>query len=72
MRNLRQRFGAVMAAGVLAMILGSVTPAFADTGAMGGNGKNTCAFVAGLLFKVPPDSGAAQVFKAIMIAFDCD
>jgi len=72
MRNLRQRFGAFVAAGVLAMILGSASPAFADTGTIGGTAKNTCAFVSGLLYKVPPDSGAALVFKSIMIAFDCD
>ena len=72
MRNLRQRFGAFIGASMLAMMLGSATPAFAETGTMGGNGKNTCAFVAGLLYKVPPDSPAAVLFTSIMIAFDCD
>jgi H+/gluconate symporter-like permease len=72
MRNLRQRFGGFIVAGMLAAILGSATPAFADTGAIGGNGKNTCAFVAGLLEKVPADSGAALMLLAVYAGFNCD
>ena len=61
MRNLRQRFGGFIVAGILAAVLGTTTtPAFAEIGQMGGNGKNTCAFVLGMLFKVPADSGAAS------------
>lgn len=69
MRNLRQRFGAFVFAGVLAGFLGSAVPAYAD---IGGATRNTCAFVAGLLFKVPADSGAAGVFRAMLIAYECD
>ena len=73
MRNLRQRFGGFIVAGILAAVLGTTTtPAFAEIGQMGGNGKNTCAFVLGMLFKVPSDSGAAAVFQALAIAYDCD
>jgi len=73
MRNLRQRFGGFIVAGILAAVLGTTTtPAFAEIGQMGGNAKNTCAFVLGMLFKVPADSGAAAVFKALYIAYDCD
>jgi hypothetical protein len=73
MRNLRKRFGGIIVAGILAAVLGSTaTPAFAEIGQMGGNAKNTCAFIAGMLFKVPADSGAAAVFQAFYIAFSCD
>jgi len=73
MRNLRKRFGGFIAAGILAGVLATTTtPAFAEIGQMGGNAKNTCAFVLGMLFKVPADSGAAAVFQALSIAYDCD
>lgn len=71
MRNLRQRLVAFTAATLLAVIIGGVSPAYAD-GVMGGPTKNTCAFVAGMFFRVPPDSAAASVFKAILVAYDCD
>jgi putative flippase GtrA len=72
MRNLRQRFGGFIVAGILAAVLGTTTtPALADVGQMGGTAKNTCAFIAGMLFKVPADSGAAAVFQAFYIAFSC-
>jgi hypothetical protein len=72
MRNFRQRFGGFIVAGILAAVLGTTTtPALADIGQMGGNAKNTCAFIAGMLFKVPADSGAAAVFQAFYIAFEC-
>ena len=71
MKNLRQRFGGFVLAAMLAAILGNATPAFAETGQIGGSAKNTCAFVSGLLMKVPADSGAAVVFTAMLIAFDC-
>jgi hypothetical protein len=69
MRNLRQRFGAFVFAGVLAGIIGSSVPAFAD---IGGAKRNTCAFILGLSLKVPSDSPAASVFRAMMIGYDCD
>jgi hypothetical protein len=69
MRNLRQRFGAFVFAGVLAGVLGSSIPAYAD---IGGTKRNTCAFIAGLIFKVPADSTAADVFRAMLISYDCD
>jgi putative flippase GtrA len=73
MRNLRQRFGGFIVAGILAAILGTTTtPALAETGQIGGAAKNTCAFIAGMLFKVPADSGAATVFQALYLAFDCE
>ena len=73
MRNLRKRIGGFIAAGLLAGVLATTTtPAFAEEGQMGGSGKNTCAFVLGMLFKVPADSGAATVFKALYLAYDCD
>jgi len=71
MRNLRQRLTSFMAAGVIAMILGSVNPAYAASINMGGS-HDTCAFVAGKLFKVPPTSGAAVVFMAVMSLLECD
>jgi hypothetical protein len=73
MRNLRKRFGGVIVAGILAAVLGTTTtPAFAETGQIGGAAKNTSAFIAGMLFKVPADSGAAAVFQAFYIAFECE
>jgi hypothetical protein len=73
MRNLRQRFGGFIVAGILAAVLGTTTtPAFAEIGQLGGNAKNTCAFVLGMLYKVPADSGAAAVFNALAIGFGCD
>jgi hypothetical protein len=73
MRNLRQRFGGFIVAGIFAAILATTTtPAHAEIGQLGGNAKNTCAFIAGMLFKVPADSGAAAVFQAFYIAFDCE
>lgn len=71
MQNLRQRFKGFIVAGVLAAILGGATPAYAEVAQIGGAGKNTCAFVAGMLLKVPADSGAAAVFNALLIAFEC-
>jgi hypothetical protein len=65
MRNLRQRFGAFILAGILA---GSAT-AFAD---IGGPNRNTCAFILGHILKAPADSGAAVVFRAFYIAWECD
>jgi hypothetical protein len=72
MRNLRQRLGGFIAAATIAAVLGSATPAFAETGTIGGNGKNTCAFVAGLLLKVPSDSPAAALFTAVLATWECD
>ena len=72
MRNLRQRLCAFVAATMLAIVFGGVTPAYADIGTMGGKAKNTCAFAAGLLLKVPADSGAAEMLKALLAGFDCD
>jgi hypothetical protein len=75
MRNLRQRLTGFVAATMFAMILGSVSPAFAADGlptTMGGPGKDTCAFVAGKLYKVPPTSGAFVVFMAVMSILQCD
>lgn len=72
MRNLRQRLGGFITAATIAAVLVSATPAFAETGSIGGAAKNTCAFVGGLLYKVPPDSPAAALFIAILVAFDCD
>jgi hypothetical protein len=69
MRNLRQRFGAFVFAGVLAAVIGSAVPVFAD---MGGTKRNTCAFILGQLFKVPSDSGAATMFRALFLSYDCD
>lgn len=65
MRNLRQRFGAFVLAGVLA---GSAT-AFAD---MGGPNRNTCAFILGHIEKAPEGSAAALVFQAFFLAWNCD
>src|SRR4029078_5507014 len=68
MRNLRPRFGGLIVPGILAAVLGTTTtPAFAEIGQMGGSGKNTCAFVLGMLFKVPADFGAAGVFARLFI-----
>jgi hypothetical protein len=58
MRNLRQRFGAFVLAGVLAAAMfGTTSPAYAGAlsadGTIGGSGKNACAFVEGLLMKIP-------------------
>ena len=72
MRNLRQRIGAFVAAGIVAMILGSVTPAYAASIEMGGPNKDTCAFVSGKLYKVPPTSGAYVVFVAVLTLLQCD
>ena len=75
MRNLRQRLTGFVAATMFAMILGSVSPAFATDGLptnMGGSSHDTCAFVAGKLFKVPPTSGAAVVFLAVMSLLECE
>jgi hypothetical protein len=68
MRNLRQRFGAFVLAGIMAGVLGSAT-AFAD---IGGPNRNTCAFILGHILKAPANSGAADVFRAMFIAWDCD
>ena len=75
MRNLRQRFTGFVAAGMLAMILGSVAPVFAEDGlptSMGGSNHDTCAFVAGKLYKVPPTSGAYVMFVAVLSLLQCD
>jgi hypothetical protein len=57
MRNLRQRFGAFVLAGVMAAVMFGATPAYAGAlsadGTIGGSGKNACAFVEGLLMKIP-------------------
>ena len=68
MRNLRQRFGAFVMAGIMAGVLGSATT-FAD---MGGPTRNTCAFILGHILKAPTGSAAADVFLAFFIAWDCD
>jgi hypothetical protein len=72
MRNLRQRLTGFVAAGIIAAILGSVSPAYAASIEMGGPNKDTCAFVAGKLYKVPPTSGAYVVFLAVMSLLECD
>jgi hypothetical protein len=75
MRNLRQRLTGFVAAGIFAMVLGGVTPVFAADGLptnMGGSSHDTCAFVAGKLFKVPPTSGAYVVFVAVMTLLQCE
>jgi hypothetical protein len=72
MRNLRQRFGGFIVAGILAAVSGPPHAGLCRDRQMGGNAKNTCAFVLGMLFKVPADSGAAAVFQALSIAYDCD
>ena len=72
MRNLRQRLTSFVAATMFAMILGSVTPAFAEPINMGGSSHDTCAFVAGKLYKVPPTSGAAVIFMAVLSLLQCD
>ena len=72
MRNLRQRLTGFVAASMFAMILGSVSPAFAASVNMGGEAHDTCAFVSGKLYKVPPTSGAAFVFMAVLSLLQCD
>ena len=75
MRNLRQRLTGFAAAVITAIILGSASPAFAADGlptSMGGSSHDTCAFVAGKLYKVPPTSGAYVVFMAVLSLLDCD
>ena len=75
MRNLRQRLTGFVAATMFAMILGSVAPVFAEDGlptSMGGSSHDTCAFVAGRLYKVPPTSGAAVIFMAVLSILQCD
>jgi hypothetical protein len=69
MQNLRQRFGKVIVAGLVAVVLSSGATTYAY---IGGPNKNTCAFVLGQLLRVPSDSGAAAVFNALMISFNCD
>ena len=66
MRNLRNRFGAFVIAGLMAAVLGGATT-FAD---MGGQ-RNTCAFILGKILKAPSDSQQAAVFRAFFIAWDC-
>lgn len=68
MRNLRQRFGAFVMAGIMAGVLGTATT-FAD---MGGPTRNTCAFILGQMLRVPADSAAASVFKAFYLSWDCE
>ena len=68
MRNLRQRFGAFVMAGIMAGVLGTVTT-FAD---MGGPNRNTCAFIFGQILKAPVDSAAADVFRAFYLSWDCE
>jgi hypothetical protein len=68
MRNLRNRFGAFVLAGIMAGVLGGATT-FAD---MGGPNRNTCAFILGQIAKVPADSTAASVFRAFFVAWDCE
>lgn len=72
MRNLRQRLTGFAAATMLAMILGSTSPVFAASVNMGGEAHDTCAFVAGKLYKVPPTSGAFFVFMAVLSILQCD
>ena len=74
MRNLRQRLTGIAAAVITAIILGSASPALAADGPtnMGGSSHDTCAFVAGKLYKVPPTSGAYVVFMAVLSLLDCD
>ncbi len=67
MRNLRQRFGAFVFAGIIAAVLGSAT-AFAD---MGGPTRSTCAFILGHVLKAPADSAAANVFRTFYLSWDC-
>ena len=48
---------------------------FAEDGlptSMGGSSHDTCAFVAGKLYKVPPTSGAAVIFMAVLSLLQCD
>lgn len=68
MRNLRQRFGAFVLAGVMAGVLGSATT-FAD---IGGPNRNTCAFILGHILKAPTGSAAADVFWAFFVAWNCE
>lgn len=75
MRNLRQRLTGFAAAVITAIILGNASPAFAADGLptnMGGSSHDTCAFVAGKLYKVPPTSGAYIVFMAVLSLLECD
>jgi len=67
MRNLRNRFGAFVLAGIMAGVLGSAT-IFAD---MGGSQRNTCAFILGKIYKAPADSVQATVFRAFYFSWDC-
>ena len=66
MRNLRNRFGAFVLAGIMAGVLGSATT-FAD---MGGQ-RNTCAFIFGKVVNAPADSVQASVFRAFYLSWDC-
>jgi hypothetical protein len=67
----RQFVGAFVMAVMLAAVLGSARPAFADTGAPGGAAKGTCGFLQGILYKMP-DSVAATMATLFDNLFGCD
>ena len=71
MRNHRQFVGAFVMAVMVAALLGTATPASADTGAPGGAKRGTCGFLQGILYKMPDDVAAkmAVVFDNL---FGCD
>ena len=66
MRNLRQRFGAVVLAGAMAAVMfGSVSPAYAGAvatdGTLGATGKSACGIVKGIMMKVPEGVPGATI-----------
>jgi hypothetical protein len=71
MRNPRQFVGAFVLAAMMAALLGTASPASADSGAPGGPSKGTCGFLQGILYKMPPDVAAAlaPLFNEL---FDCE
>ena len=72
MRNYRRFVAPFVMAVMIAAALGISSPASADAGAPGGPQRSTCAFLAGILYRVGNADAADKLADIFDALFGCD
>jgi hypothetical protein len=68
---MRKFTGAFVLAALMASMLTVAQPAWADTGAPGGPNRSTCAFLSGIVMKIPNADLAAVAAAIFNNLFGC-